>query len=29
MGRAAVKQTIPTILDWMQRHTATSTKEKK
>ena len=28
MGRAAVKQTIPTILDWVRRHTATSAKEK-
>jgi len=27
MGRAAVKQTIPTILDWMRRHTSTSAKE--
>jgi polyhydroxyalkanoate synthase len=27
MGRAAVQQTIPTILDWVHRHTASSAKE--
>jgi polyhydroxyalkanoate synthase subunit PhaC len=27
MGRAAAKQTIPTILDWVRRHTAPSVKE--
>ena len=27
MGRAAVQQTIPTILDWVRRDTATSAKE--
>jgi len=28
MGRAAVKQTIPTILDWVRRHTATSANQE-
>jgi len=28
MGRAAAKQTIPTILDWMRRHTVTSASEE-
>jgi len=28
MGRAAAKQTIPTILDWVRRHTGTSANEE-